>query len=146
MGRVTASLELPYPAERVFRAATHIPDLPRWLPEVASAELLDPPLALGSRVRLVLGPGGAGTQVVGEVRQLEVPSLLAIGGSGGPLGVEVRTRLHPVGPAATRIELELELSTPPLLGFIAREAERRIQAELPASLARFRAILDGEPA
>ena len=47
MGKVSASLQLPYPAETVYRVATRIEDLPRWLPEVVAAELLDPTLAVG---------------------------------------------------------------------------------------------------
>ena len=54
MGRVGASLELPFPAAPVFRVATRIEDLPKWLPEVVAATLLDAPLAPGSRVRLKL--------------------------------------------------------------------------------------------
>jgi polyketide cyclase/dehydrase/lipid transport protein len=146
MGRVGASLELPYPQEPVFRVATRIEDLPKWLPEVVSASLLDPPLAVGSRVRLKLSAAAAGTEVVGQVRQLRSPSILVIGGSGGPLTVEVRARLDPVSEAATRIALEIDLSTSPLLGFIAREAERRINAELPASLERFRALMEADGA
>jgi uncharacterized protein YndB with AHSA1/START domain len=148
MGRVGASLELPYPPERVFAVATRVEDLPRWLPEVEDATLLDAPLATGSRVRLKLSSAAAGTEVTGTVRQLRAPSMLVIAGSGGPLAVEVRTRLDPVGEdgASTRIALEIDLSTSPLLGFIAREAERRINAELPASLARFRALVEAGPA
>ena len=145
MGRVGASLEIPYPPEPVFRVATRIEDLPKWLPEVVAAQRLDPaPLASGSRVRLKLSAAAAGVEFVGTVRQLREPSLLVIGGSGGPLSVEVRTRLEAVGEAATRIALEVDLSASPLLGFVAREAERRINAELPASLERFRALLDAE--
>jgi uncharacterized protein YndB with AHSA1/START domain len=148
MGRVGASLELPYPAERVFAVATRVDDLPRWLPEVVSASVLDPPLAQGSRVRMRLSSAAGGVEVTGTVRQLRPPSMAVIGGSGGPLTVEVRTRLDPAGddPAATRIALEIDLSTSPLLGFIAREAERRINAELPAALERFRALVEAEPA
>jgi uncharacterized protein YndB with AHSA1/START domain len=147
MGRVSASLELPYPADRVFDVATRIDDLPRWLPEVQAASLLDAPLATGSRVRLRLSSAAGGAEVTGTVRQLRPPSMLVIAGSGGPLAVEVRTRLDPVGGGgvATRIALEIDLSTSPLLGFIAREAERRINAELPASLERFRALMEAEP-
>lgn len=145
MGRVSASLELPYPADRVFEAAARVEDLPRWLPEVKSATLLDAPLATGSRIRLRLSAAASGAEVTGTVRQLRPPSILVIAGSGGPLGVEVRTRLDPVGEggAATRIALEVDLSTSPLLGFIAREAERRINAELPAALERFRQLVEG---
>ncbi len=146
MGRVSASLELPYPPDRVYRVATRIEDLPRWLPEVVDATLLDASLAPGSRVRLKLSGAAAGAEVVGTVRQLRAPSTLVIGGSGGPLNVEVRTRLDPVGEAATRIALEIDLSAPPLLGFITREAERRINAELPAALQRFRTLVESEPA
>jgi uncharacterized protein YndB with AHSA1/START domain len=146
MGRIGASLELPHPPDRVFRVATRIDDLPRWLPEITEATLLDEPLATGSRVRLKLSAAAAGAEIIGTVRQLRTPSVLAIGGSGGPLTVEVRTRLDPVGTGSTRISLEIDLSASPLLGFIAREAERRINAELPKSLERFRAILEAEPA
>ena len=38
MGKVGASLQLPYPAETVYRVATRIEDLPQWLPEVVEAE------------------------------------------------------------------------------------------------------------
>jgi len=147
MGRVSASLELPYSAERVFAVATRVDDLPRWMPEVVSASIVDPPLEPGSRVRLKLSSAAAGADIVGTVRQLRAPSMLVIAGSGGPLTVEVRTRLDPVGDdgAATRIALEIDLSTSPLLGFIAREAERRINAELPAALQRFRELVEAEP-
>lgn len=146
MGRVSASLEVSHPPERVFRVATRIEDLPRWLPEVMEASLLEPPLAAGSRVRLRLSPVAAGIEVLGTVKQVRPPSSLVIGGSGGPLTVEVRTRLDPVGDASTRIAVEIDLSASPLLGFIAREAERRINAELPAALERFRTLVDAEPA
>jgi uncharacterized protein YndB with AHSA1/START domain len=146
MGRVGASIELPYPPERVFRVATRIEDLPRWLPEVVEATLIDAPLASGSRVHLKLSGAAAGAEVTGSVKQLRPPSILVIGGTGGPLTIEVRTRLDPVGEGSTRIALEIDVSTSPLLGFIGREAERRINAELPASLQRFRALLEAEPA
>ena len=144
MPTVRTAVELPYPIEDVFRAATRIPDLPRWLPEVVAAELLDPLLRVDSRVRLTLGPATGGAVITGTVTELAAPSVLAIAGSGGPLQVKVRTRLEALDAASTRITLELDLSTPPFLGFIAKEAERRIQAELPASMDRFRALMDAE--
>jgi hypothetical protein len=146
MGQVSAALELPYPVDQVFRVATRVPDLPRWLPEVAAAELLDPELAVGSRIKLRMGQGAAGAEITGTVTELRAPEQLSISGAGGPLTVKVRVHLDQEGPALTRISLEIDLATPPFLGFIAKEAERRIQAELPSSLARFRALLDAEPA
>ncbi len=144
MPTVRTAIELPYPIEAVFRVATRIPDLPRWLPEVVAAELLDPELQVGSRVLLKLGPATGGAEITGTVTGLAAPTMLAIGGSGGPLGVKVQTRLEALGDATTRITLALDLSAPPFLGFIAKEAERRIQAELPASMERFRALMDRE--
>jgi uncharacterized protein YndB with AHSA1/START domain len=146
MGRVTAAIDLPYAAERIWRVATRVEDMPRWLPEVVEAELLDPALVAGSRIRLRLGPGTGNAEITGTVAALRRPEAFEIAGSGGPLGVKVWTRLTSTGPDATRVSLELEISTPPFLGFIAREAERRIDAELPASLERFRALMDAEPA
>lgn len=146
MGRVSAAIHLAYPAETVFRVATRIPDLPTWLPDVASAQLLDERLAPGSRVRLVMGASAGHTEIIGSVKELRPPSVLAIGGSAGPLTVDVRTRMEAQGPATTRLVLEISVSAPPLLGFVAREAERRINAELAGSLERFKALLEAETA
>jgi uncharacterized protein YndB with AHSA1/START domain len=146
MGRVTAAIDLPFPADRVWRVATRVEDMPRWLPEVAEAELLDPSLREGSRIRLRLGPGTGNAEITGAVVSCREPEALEIAGSGGPLGVKVRTRLDAAGPQGTRVSLEVEITTPPFLGFIGKEAERRINAELPASLERFRALLEAEPA
>jgi uncharacterized protein YndB with AHSA1/START domain len=146
MGRVTASIDLPYAADDIFRVATRVEDMPRWLPEVVDAELLDPALVAGARIRLRLGPGTGNAEITGTVAELRPPTLIEIAGSGGPLSVKVWTVLEPRGPAATRVSLELELSTPPFLGFIAKEAERRINAELPASLERFRTLMADDQA
>lgn len=145
MGRVAESIELPYPPDRVWRVATRIADLPRWMPEIAEAALLDPALAAGSRVRLRLSAAAAGAEVVGTVRELVPPSSLVITGSAGPLGIEVSTRLEASGAAATRVRLEIDVSAPPWLAFISREAARRIAAELPAALERFGALMAAEP-
>jgi uncharacterized protein YndB with AHSA1/START domain len=145
MGTITTAVELPYPASAVFRIATRIPDLPRWLPEVVDAELLDPSLRVGSRVRLKLGPATGGAEITGKVKDLVEPASLVIAGAGGPLKVNVRVLLVALDDATTRITLELDLSAPPFLGFIVKEAERRIDAELPGAMERFRALMDAEP-
>jgi uncharacterized protein YndB with AHSA1/START domain len=146
VGRIAASLDLPYPAERVFRAATRVADLPRWMPEVVEAELLDPVLAPGARVRLRLSAAAAGAEVQGTVSTLEPPNRLVIAGSGGPIGVTVGVTLRETSPGATRADLQVDLATPPFLGFVTREAERRIEAGLPEALVRLRALIDAEPA
>jgi hypothetical protein len=146
MGRVSASLQLPYAVETVFGVATRIADLPRWLPEVIAAELLDTELAVGSRVRLRMGAAAGNSEIVGTVKQFRPPNILAIGGSAGPLSIDVRTRLEGVSETGTRIVLEIEVHAPPLLGFVAREAERRINAELAGSLERLRALIEAETA
>jgi hypothetical protein len=146
MGRTAATVDLPYPATTVFEVATRVPDLPRWLPDLAAAELLDPQFAKGSRVRLQFGAAAANAVIVGTVERLKAPEAIEIAGAGGPVNVRVIVALTPTGPSATRVQLAVEIQTPPFLGFIAKEAERRIQAELPASLERFRALVDAEPA
>jgi uncharacterized protein YndB with AHSA1/START domain len=146
MGRVTHAIELPFSPEAIWRVATRIEDLPRWLPEVVEAELLDPWLREGSRIRLRLGPGTGNAELTGTVVECREPERLEIAGSGGPLSVGVRTELAVARPGVTRVTLAVEISTPPFLGFVAKEAERRITAELPASLERFRALMEAEPA
>lgn len=142
MTRVSTSVEVPFAIDHVFATATRIPDLPAWMPEVVAAELLDPVLAVGSRIRLRLSPATGNAEITGTVAELDAPRLLRIEGSGGPLSVGVRTVLTATGPTSTRAELEVEISTPPFLGFIATEAARRIDAELPASMARLRTLLE----
>ncbi|MEI7744155.1 MAG: SRPBCC family protein [Chloroflexota bacterium] len=144
MARVSASVEVPHPIDHVFATATRIADLPRWMPEVVHAELLDPELVIGSRVLLRLSPATGNAEITGTVRELVAPTLLRIEGSGGPLTVGVRTVLTATGPSATTAELEIDIVTPAFLGFIATEAARRIDAELPASLARLRALLEAD--
>jgi uncharacterized membrane protein len=146
MGNVTAAIDLPFAADRIWRVATRVEDMPRWLPEVVEAELLDPWLKAGARIRLRLGPGTGNAEITGTVAECREPELLQISGSGGPRGVKVWTTLKAAGPDRTTVKLELEIRTPPFLGFIAKEAERRINAELPASLERFRALMEAEPA
>jgi uncharacterized protein YndB with AHSA1/START domain len=146
MGKVSATIELPYAIEDVFRVATRVDDLRRWLPEVVDAELLDPALVAGARIRLRLGPGTGNAEITGTVVELRPPTLLEITGSGGPLSIKVWTVLTEQGPGATGVSLQVELSTPPFLGFIAKEAERRIHAELPASLERFRTLMEDDQA
>ena len=145
MGLVGASLELPHPADRVYRVASRVDTLPEWLPEVTAASLLDAPLAAGSRVSLRLGPAGRGAEVVGRVTEFRPPTLLGITGEGGPLRVVVRTTLAAAGDR-TRVGVTIDVKAAPLVGFVAREAERRINAELPAALERLRALVDAEPA
>ena len=145
MTRVAASVELSHPIERVFRVATRIVDLPKWLPQVVEAQLLDPELTSGSRIRLKLGQDTGGMVITGTATAYRPPELLEIAGKGGPVGFDVKTTLTSTGDATTRISLELTVTTPPFLGFIGREVEQRVAAELPASLARFRALLEAEP-
>jgi hypothetical protein len=116
------------------------------MPEVVGAELLDPPLALGSRARLRLSPAAANAEVTASVSELAPPERLVMSGSGGPLGVTVSVVLRESSGGGTDARVEVNLSTPPFLGFIAREVEGRLQAGLPAALVRLRALIDAEPA
>jgi uncharacterized protein YndB with AHSA1/START domain len=146
MGRIAASVLLAYPPERVWRAATRVEDLPRWMPEVAAAELLDAPLAVGSRATLRMSAAAAGAEIIATVTELVAPARLVLKGAGGPLGVEVRVSLAPDPSGATRATVEVELETPPFLGFVAREVERRLEAGLPESLEKLRALIEASPA
>ena len=146
MSRIHASVVLPYPPDLVFRVATRIEDLPKWMPEVMAAELLDPPLALGSRARLRLSPAAANAEVTASVSELTPPERLVMSGSGGPLGVTVAVVLRESNAGGTDARVEVNLSTPPFLGFIAREVEGRLQAGLPSALVRLRALIEAEPA
>jgi uncharacterized protein YndB with AHSA1/START domain len=146
VGRISASLSIPYPAARVWAVATRISDLPKWMPEVVDARLLDPQLAVGAKAWLKLSAAAAGAEVTGTVRVLDVPHKLEIAGSGGPIGVVVRVTLREGAPGTTDASVEVVLDTPPFLGFIAKEAESRIQAGLPGALERLRALIEAQPA
>lgn len=146
MGHIAASLDLPCPVDRVFAVAMRVEDLPRWMPEVVAAELLDPVMAPGARVRLRLSAAAAGAEVLGTVVTMEPPHRLAIAGAGGPIGVRVLVELRETAPGYTHADLSVELDTPPFLGFVTREAERRIEAGLPDALAHLRALIEAEPA
>jgi uncharacterized protein YndB with AHSA1/START domain len=146
LGKISASVALPYPPELVFRVATRVEDLPRWMPEVVTAELLDPVLAVGSRARIRLSSAAAGAEVVAAVTQLVPASRLVMNGSGGPLGVTVTVSLRETGAGGTEATVDLELTTPPFLGFIAREVEHKLDAGLPGALERLRALIEAEPA
>ncbi len=146
MGRVSASVALPYPPDRVWRVATRVADLPKWMPEVVGAEQLDPLLAVGSRARLKLSAAAAGAEITAAISELAPPTRLVMTGSGGPLGMAVRVSLRAADGGGTEATVEVDLDTPPFLGFIAHEAERRLQAGLPGSLERLRALIEVEPA
>jgi uncharacterized protein YndB with AHSA1/START domain len=146
VGRISASLSIPFPAARVFAVATRISDLPKWMPEVVEARLLDPALVVGARAWLRLSSAAAGAEVTGTVRVLDVPHRLEIAGSGGPIGVVVGVMLREESPGSTNAAVEIQLETPPFLGFIAKEAERQIQAGLPGALERLRTLIEAEPA
>ena len=146
MGRISSSVLLPYPAARVWAVATSISDLPKWMPEVVDARLLDPTLVAGARAWLKLSAGAAGAEVSGTIRVLDVPHRLEFAGSGGPIGVTVKVTLREDAPGATSASVEIQLDTPPFLGFIANEAEHRMQAGLPEALERLRALIEAKPA
>jgi uncharacterized protein YndB with AHSA1/START domain len=146
MGRISASAALPYPPDLVFRVATRVEDLPRWMPEVVAAELLDTPLAVGSRARLRLSPAVAGAEVTASVTDLDPPSRLVLRGAGGPLGVGVQVSLRATASTGTEATVDIDLDTPPFLGFVAREVENRLRAGLPGALERLRALIEAEPA
>ncbi len=145
MGRIEATAALPFPPDLVWRVATRVADLPRWMPEVVEAELIDSPLAAGSRARLRLSGAVAGAVITATVRQCVAPSLLELSGTGGPLGVVVRVSLRATA-TGTQASVEVELDTPPLLGFVSGEVERRLRTGLPGALARLQALIEAEPA
>lgn len=144
MGRIAASVALPYPPDLVFRVATRIEDLPQWMPEVVSAELLDPPLAIGSRAKLKLSRATGGAEVLASVTKLVPASQLVMTGSGGPLGVTVGVTLRETSAGGTDATVEVDLATPPFLGFVAREVEHRLDAGLPGALERLRVLIEAE--
>ena len=122
--------QLPYPAETVYRVATRIQDLPRWLPEVVGAELLDPTLSRGQPRPVADGTGGRRRR---DHRDREAAAAAVDAGDRrlrGPLSIDVRTRLDRAAHVHAGRRSRSRSDAPPLMGFIAREAERRINAEL----------------
>jgi carbon monoxide dehydrogenase subunit G len=145
MGQVRNTITIARPVEVVFRVVSRVEDFPTWLPEVSEAGRIDPLVEAGSRVRLLLGARGRGTELLGTVSVFAPPHQLAITGSGGPVRVGVDASLLE-RDGGTELTLSIDVGAAPMLGFIVREAERRIGAELPIALERLRGLVEIEPA
>lgn len=99
--------------EEVFEYVTNPAKLPSWQTNTVSA-VPEPagPLALGARIREVhRGPGGKAVESLVEVSEFEPGRLFALKMIEGPLPVDARIELQPVGAGTLmRFTVEGELS------------------------------------
>ena len=133
MIRVERAIEVERSASEVFDRLTRIEDLPHWQPSILEAGLESPPpIAAGSRIRLVADVAGQRTVAHGTVTQLERPRRLALDATAGPAEVQADVTIIPTGDASCRVSLVSTVRLAGLLRFVEGVAKDRIEAEAPA--------------
>lgn len=135
MIRIERDVAVDRPPEVVFDYLADVRRFPRWQPAIERAEQVTPgPLAVGSRVRLVVrGPTGP-TEVLGEVAALDRPGRLDVRSLGGPADVEARCTIVPEG-RGSRVRLAATIELKGMLRFVEGAARGMIERQLPSALA-----------
>ena len=141
MIRVERAIEIERSASEVFDRLTRIEDLPQWQPAILEAALESPPpIAAGSRIRLVADVAGQRTVAHGTVTRLERPGRLALDATAGPAVVRAVVTITPTGDASCRVGLVSTVQLGGLLRFVEGVARSRIEAgapEMAASVKRW---------
>jgi uncharacterized protein YndB with AHSA1/START domain len=144
MIRIDQKIVVARPPEAVFDYLADVARFPEWQPAVERAEQLTPgPLAVGTRLRLVIrGPTGP-TAVTGAVERFARPSLLAVRTLSGPAAVEASCALSP-DAAGTQIRFTAAIVLKGMLRFAEGAARRMIERELPSTLADLAERIEAE--
>jgi len=143
--RVERAIEVERSAPEVFDRLTRIEDLPHWQPSILEAHLVSPPpVAAGSRVRLVADVAGQRTDVDGTVTRLERPAHLGLVAKAGPADLEADVTITPTGDDACRVALVSTIRLGGFLRFAEGMVRSRVEAEAPAAAAAIKAWLERE--
>jgi len=143
--RVERAIDVERSAPEVFDRLTRIEDLPRWQPAILEAELESPPpIATGSRIRLVADVAGQRIVAHGTVTELERPGRLAIDATAGPAEVQGEVTITPTGDASCEVALVSTVRLGGLLRFVEGVVRARIEAEAPAVAAAIKEWLESD--
>jgi hypothetical protein len=141
--RVERAIDVERSASEVFDRLIRIEDLPHWQPSITEAGLdSPPPIARGSRIRLVADVAGQRTVAHGTVTRLERPEHLALDATAGPAEVQANVTVTPTGETSCRVELVSTVRLGGLLRFVEGVARSRIEAEAPAAAAAVKEWLE----
>jgi hypothetical protein len=143
--RVERAIDVERSAPEVFDRLTRIEDLPHWQPSILEARLASPPpVAAGSRIRLVADVAGQRTDVDGTVTRLERPGHLGLVAKAGPADLEADVTITPTGDDACRVELVSTIRLGGFLRFAEGMVRNRVEAEAPAAAAAIKAWLESD--
>lgn len=143
MIRVERAIEVERSASEVFDRLIRIEELPHWQPSIVEAGLESPPpIAPGSRIRLVADVAGQRTEAHGTVTRLERPGHLALDATAGPAEVQADVTITPAGDDSCRVVLVSTVRLGGLLRFVEGVVRSRIEAEAPAAAAAIKEWLE----
>jgi uncharacterized protein YndB with AHSA1/START domain len=149
MSRVTASIEIAAPPERVWEVVMDPARLGEWVTiHRDTEEVSDRPLRDGSTLRQKLSLRGVSFHVRWTVAEAHEPQL-AVWDGRGPARSKAHTlyRLSPDGDGGTRFDYENEFKPP--LGPLGAAASRALVRGLPQreandTLRRLKALIEGK--
>ena len=145
MIRVEREIEVERSASEVFDRLIRIEDLPLWQPAVVEARVESPPpLAVGSRIRIVADTGGRRTVARGTVTELERPTRIGLSAKAGSADIAATVSISPTGGASCHVTVATTIHLGGFLRFVEGMARGRIEAEAPAAAAAVKAWLEAD--
>jgi carbon monoxide dehydrogenase subunit G len=145
--RVERAIDVERPATEVFDRLINIEDLPRWQPGISEARLESPPpLAPGSRIRLVANVAGQRVVAAGTITELERPTQIGLVAKAGSSDVEGSVSITPTGPNSCRVAVATAIRLGGMLRFAEGIARARIEAEAPGVAAGVKRWLETDDA
>jgi Polyketide cyclase / dehydrase and lipid transport len=143
--RVEREIEVERSASEVFDRLIRIEDLPRWQPSIVEARVESPPpLAVGSRIRIVADAGGKRTVAIGTVTELERPARIGLTAQAGSADLAAAVSIGPTGAGSCRVAVATTIRLGGFLRFVEGMARSRIEAEAPAAAAAAKAWLEAD--
>jgi carbon monoxide dehydrogenase subunit G len=143
--RVEREIDVARSASEVYDRLIDIEQLPRWQPAVSEAALESPPpIAVGSRIRIVADVGGQRTVAAGTITELDRPSRIGLVAKAGSADVSGSVRITPAGADACRVRVGTTINLGGMLRFVEGVARSRIEAEAPSAAAAVKAWLESD--
>jgi carbon monoxide dehydrogenase subunit G len=143
--RVEREIDVARSASEVFERLIDIEQLPRWQPAVSEAALESPPpIAVGSRIRIVANVAGQRTVATGTISELDQPTRIGLVAKAGSADVAGSVGITPTGADACRVRVATTIKLGGMLRFVEGVARSRIEAEAPSAAAAVKAWLESD--